>query len=121
MAITKRIIILEQLNTSPLMFKYAMWADTPATRVAFYAALQANYVSAWKDASAGDNSAFTTGVATEKVDVATIPVGNALVQAEVILAANWTAWNATIQAWNPWLRYGSFMDTSSAWTAGGVT
>jgi hypothetical protein len=121
MAITKRVIVLEQTNTSPLMFRCALWADVPSTRVAFYAAAQSGMTSAWKDASAGDITALQNGTVTERVDTFTVPIGSTLVQAEAILAANWTAWNTSIQNGNPWVRYGTFMDTSNVWTAGGVS
>lgn len=121
MAITKRIIVLEQLSSAPLMFRYVMWADTPAARVAFYAARQATMVSAWKDAAAGDNTALQNGTVTERVDQATFPAGATLAQAETILQAIWAAWNTLVQADNPWNHYGSFMDASNSWTLGGVT
>lgn len=121
MAITKRVIVLEQLNTSPLMFRVAMWADVPSTRVAFYAAQQSGMVSAWKDATAGDITALQNGTVTERVETFTIPIGSTLLQAEALLQANWTAWNASVQAANPWVRYGTFMDNTNAWTAGGVS
>lgn len=121
MATTKRIVVLEQLNTTPLMFKYIMWADVPLARQAFYAAKQTGMVSAWKDAAAGDNTALQNGSVTERVDQATFPAGTTLAQAEAILAAIWTAYQSEITAGNPWSRYGTFMDTSNAWTLGGAT
>lgn len=120
MAITKRVIVLEQQNTIPLMFRYLMWADVPSARQPFYAAQQSSMVSAWKDATAGDNTALQNGSVTERVDVATFLSGTTLVQAEAVLAANWVAWNAAVQASNPWLRYGSVMDNTNTWTLGGV-
>lgn len=120
MAISKRIIVLEQLSAAPLMFRYLMWADVPAARQPFYAAKQAGMVSTWKDAVAGDNTALQNGSVTERVDQATFPAGTNLVQAETILLAIWTAFQAEITAANPWNRYGTFMDTANSWTAGGV-
>lgn len=120
MAITKRVIVLEQTNASPLMFRVVMWADTPAARQPFYAALQAGMTSAWKDAAPADNAALQNGSVTERVDVATIPLGSNLAQAQAILAANWVTWNAAVQASNPWQRYGTSMDTANSWTNGGA-
>lgn len=121
MAITKRVIVLEQQNTAPLMFRYAMWADVPSVRQPFYAAAQSGMASAWKDAAAADNTALQNGSVTERVDVATFLPGTTLVQAEAVLAAVWAAWNTSVQNANPWLRYGSFMDTAGTWTLGGVS
>jgi hypothetical protein len=121
MAITKRVIVLEQIGTSPLMFRYLMWADVPATRQAFYAAKQANMISAWKDAQPADNTALQNGSVTEFVDVTAMQAGDTLLTAEARLQAIWTAFQATINATNNWSRYGSFMDTTNTWTAGGVS
>lgn len=120
MAITKRIIILEHVSNAPIMFRYAMWADVPSTRQAFYAAQQAGAVSAWKDAAAGDNTALQNGSVTETVRSATFAAGTTIGQIETALAAEWTVWNATIQAANPWDRYGSVMDASNVWALSGV-
>lgn len=120
MAISKRVIVLEQLGTSPLMFRYLMWADVPAVRQPFYAAKQAAMISAWKDAAAGDNTALQNGSVAERVDQATFAVGTTLPQAQAILQAIWSAYQAEITAANPWLRYGSVMDASNVWTMSGV-
>ena len=121
MAITKRIIVLEQLGSAPLMFRYVLWADVPVARQVFYAAKQAGTVSAWKDASAGDNTALQNGSVTERVDQATFLAGTNLAGAEVVLQAIWTAFQAEVTNSNPWNRYGSFMDTTNSWTLGGAS
>lgn len=120
MAITKRIIILEHLSSAPIMFRYAMWVDVPVARQPFYAAQQTGQVSAWKDAAPGDNTALQNGSVTETVRSVTFPAGTTIGQIETALAAEWTVWNATIQAANPWDRYGSVMDASSVWTLSGA-
>lgn len=120
MAISKRVIILEKLGAAPLSYRYAMWADVPAARQPFYAAKQATSVSLWKDAAAGDNTALQNGSVTERVDVTTMLAGDNLAAAMTRLQAIWTAYQAEITAANSWDRYGSFMDTSNAWTNGGV-
>ena len=121
MAITKRVIILEQTNSSPQTYRYLMWADVPAARQAFYAAKQSGMVSAWKDASAADITALQNGSVTERVDSTTMNNGDTLNTAMTRLQAIWTAFQAEITAANPWVRYGSFMDTSNSWTPGGVS
>jgi hypothetical protein len=120
-AITKRAIILERLGTNPLMFRYALWADVPATRQAFYAAKQVGMVSAWKDALPGDNIALQNGSVTEYVDQATFAAGTTQAQAQAVIQDIWTQYQAAVTASNPWLRYGSFMDTTNTWTMGGVS
>lgn len=121
MAIAKRVIVLEQTGTAPPTYRYAMWADVPAVRQPFYAAKQSAMVSAWKDAAAGDVTALQNGSVTERVDSTTMNAGDTLATAQARLQAVWAAFQAEITASNPWLRYGSFMDTANSWTAGGVS
>lgn len=120
MAIAKRVIILEKLNAAPLAYRYIMWADVPAARQPFYAAKQATMASAWKDAAAGDTTALQNGSVTERIAETTMQAGDNIAAAMTRLQAIWTAYQAEITATDPWDRYGSFMDTSNAWTAGGV-
>lgn len=121
MAITKRVIILEQIGVAPLSYRYALWADVPVARQAFYAAKQATMTSVWKDAAAGDITALQSGAVTERSDTTSMATGDTLAIAQARLQAIWTAFQAEITASNPWVRYGSFMDTSNGWTAGGVS
>ncbi|HKU55073.1 MAG TPA: hypothetical protein VJP60_06895 [Rhizomicrobium sp.] len=121
MSIAKRIVILEQLGASPLSYRYLMWADVPASRQIFYAAMQSGMVSAWKGASAADNAALQNGSVTERVDSTPMLPGDNLAAAMARLQAIWTAFQAEIAVKNDWGRYGSFMDTSNAWTNGGVS
>lgn len=120
MAISKRVVILEKLGAAPLAYRYLMWADVPAARQPFYAAKQATGVSAWKDAAAGDNTALQNGSVTERVAETTMQAADTISTAMTRLQVIWTAYQAEITAADPWDRYGSFMDTSNAWTAGGV-
>jgi len=119
-AITKRVIILEKLSNSPLVFRYALWADVPAARQPFYAVQQANTVSAWKDAAPGDNTAIQSGAVTEIVDTINLTQAQTVADAQAALQAIWTAFQARINNFDPWQRYGTFMDTTNSWTAGGV-
>jgi hypothetical protein len=121
MAITKRVIVLEQISTAPPTYRYALWADVPVARQAFYAARQAGAVSAWKDASVADNTALQNGSVTERSDTTVMNAGDTLATAQTRLQGIWTAFQAEITAANPWLRYGSFMDTANSWTGGGVS
>lgn len=120
MAVTKRVIILEQTGTAPLTFRYLMWADVPAARQSFYAAQQATMTSVWKDAAAADITALQNGSVTERVESTTMAAGDTLVTAQTRLQAVWLSFQTSVTNTNPWLRYGSFMDTTNVWTAGGV-
>lgn len=120
MAITKRVIILEQTSAAPPTYRYVMWADVPAARQSFYAAKQASTVSAWTGAAPADSTALQNGSVTERVETTVMNSGDSLATAMSRLQVIWTAFQAEITASNPWLRYGSYMDTSNAWTAGGV-
>lgn len=120
MAISKRVIILEKLSIAPLSYRFVLWADVPVARQPFYAAAQAGMVSAWKDASLADTTALQNGSVAEFVDTTTMLAGDNVAAAMTRLQAIWTAYQAKITALNNWDRYGSFMDTTNAWTAGGV-
>ncbi len=120
MAISKRVIILEKLGTAPVSFRYILWADVPVARQPFYAAKQASFVSAWKDAATDDITALQNGSVTERADVTVMQAGDSVTTAMTRLQSIWTAFQAEISAANPWDRYGSFMDTSNSWTNGGV-
>lgn len=126
MAITKRVIILERLSPSApganesIQFRYLMWADVPVARQPFYANKQQNQVSAWINAAAADNTALQNGSVTEFVDVIVVAPGTTVANVEALLQANWTAFQNKITNENPWARYGTFMDTTNTWNAGGV-
>jgi len=118
MAITKRVIILEQEASAPLKFHYIMWADVPLARQPFYA--NAAATSLWKNAAAADITAIQNGSVVEQDGHIIVNQGDTLATVEALLQTAWTAFQAQINAANPWVRYGSFMDTTNGWTAGGV-
>jgi len=120
MAVSKRVIILEKLSNSPLVFRYALWADVPLARQPFYAVTQAGTVSAWKDASASDNAAIQSGAVKETVDTINLSQAQTVADAQAALQAIWAAYQAATNAFDPWQRYGTFMDASNNWTPGGV-
>ena len=108
-----KIIILE---TEPGKVSYAFWADVPAARQRFYA--NASKVSAWKDAIAADNTALQNGSVTERVHYLDIDAGTADADKRQALRRDWQAFQARINDYNPWSKYGTTFDT--AWTVGGV-
>lgn len=113
----KRIIILEKTSDTPLIFRYALWADVPAARQSFYASPGA--VSAWKDASGAENTAIATGAVAEKIDTVQVTPGTGIAVIELQLQDSWTNYQNLITNTNPWVRYGSLWD-GTTWTLTGV-
>ena len=70
MAARFKIIILERLSPSQVSVRFAMWADVPAARQAFYA--DANKKSAWTGANASDLTALQNGSVLERVETLTM-------------------------------------------------
>ena len=112
----KHVIILEELDTRS--YRYALWADVPVARQAFYA--RPGAVSAWTGASAAENAALAAGAVTEHVDHFVVPEGTPIAQVRALLQTQWQGFQGRITADNPWVRYGTFWD-GTTWTAGGVS
>lgn len=113
---TRRVIILESKPNNT--FRFAMWADVPATRQTFYA--NASATSAVKDATAAELSAIQSGAIAERVGESGF-IGTATVaQVQAALIAAFTAYQTEINNYNPWVRYGTFYDGTS-WTAKAVS
>ena len=108
-----KIIILE---TEPEKINYAFWADVPAARQRFYA--DAAKVSVWKDALAADNTALQNGSVTEFVHHLDIDAGVTDADRRLALRRDWQAFQARVNNYNPWDKYGTTFDT--AWAIGGV-
>ena len=108
-----KIIILE---TYPGKICYAFWADVPLARQPFYA--DAGKVSAWKDATAADNTALRNGSVVELAGEYPIEDGAAPIRIRQLLLGLHEKYQARIDAHNLWSRYGTTYDTT--WTAGGV-
>ena len=115
------LIILDRPEPdNPNVYRYVLWADVPAARQTFYAALVGpTFTSAWKDALAADNTALQNGSVVEKVDTIQVPAHLTGIQIRSHLQQRWTEYQARIAATNPWVRYGSTWD-GTTWTAGGV-
>lgn len=111
----KHIIILDR--PEPGSYRFVFWADVPVSRQPFYA--NAAFVSAYKDATAGEKTALTSGVVTERVG--TINIGAmSLAQVQTSLQNTWQAFQDEVNNINPWQRFGTFWD-GATWTAGGVS
>ena len=108
-----KIIILE---TWPGKINYVFWVDVPLARQPFYA--DAGKVSAWKDATAADNAALQNGSVTERAHHLDIDAGVSDADRRLALRRDWQEFQARINNYNPWSKYGTTFDT--VWTAGGV-
>jgi len=111
------IIVLEQ--TSPHVYRYALWAEVPTVLQPFYAIAQAAYTSPWKDALPEDLAALRNGSITEKVDTIQVSPDTTVEEGKALLEARWTDWQAAVTARNDWPYYGATWD-GTTWVAGGV-
>lgn len=109
-----KIIILDKIGGK---LHYAMWADVPAARQAFYA--DAGKVSAWKDALPADNAALQSGAMVERVASYKFEEGALPGRIRLELQALAGRFQVEINAHNPWSSYGTVWD-GAAWTAGGI-
>lgn len=110
-----RVVILEQFDARS--FQYLLWADVPADRQSFYA--RSGATSAWKDATASDNTALALGRIAEQVDHIVFPPGVTLTQAQAALQAQWQSFQDGVTASNRWSRYGTAWD-GLAWVNAGA-
>lgn len=110
-----RVIILDKQQGN--RYRYAMWADVPAARQSFYA--NAGITSAWRGATPTDNTNLQSGAVLELVDVISVDAGATLAQIEQGLQDVWNAYQASVTAANPWIRYGSTWD-GTTWAITGV-
>ena len=113
----KKIIILDKIAGERPSYRVAFWADVPSARQSFYAG--ASLTSAWGDASVAENTALQAGSVVERVETFSADPPKSKSQIKVFLEARWMAFQAEIDAANPWNFYGSFWD-GTTWTDGGV-
>ena len=109
-----KIIVLEKYGDK---LHFALWADVPVARQAFYA--DAAKVSAWKDAEAADNAALQNGSVVERVASYPFEAGAGVPRIKAQLEAMAVKFQAEIDAYNPWNRYGTTFNGAS-WANGGV-
>ena len=113
----KQIIVLEKHG--PGSFSIAYWLTVPAARVSFYAVPEA--VSQWAGASQAENDSIAAGQVKERIESfsvqGTLPP---LADIQTALLANWTKYQAELDADNKWTQYGMFYD-GGVWTPGGVS
>lgn len=112
----RKIILLERLSDAgdPLTFRYVYWADVPAARQAL--AAKPAFVSAVLDATAAEKTALQSGAVAEVVRTSAWPAGATIATIQADLIAGFTAYQAQVSAYNPWLRYGTSWD-GTTWTS----
>lgn len=110
------VIILEKVG--PVQYRYALWADVPASRQRFYANPTA--ASAWKDASSGDIANLQSGAVAERVDTYNVSSTDTIATVESILQLTWQSFQDGITNSNPWVRYGSNLSSGLIWTTTGI-
>jgi len=110
----KQIVVLE--TTAKNRLRVAFWLSVPVARQPFYA--DSNKKSRYKDATAGELSAITSGAVAEQVGEFTVD-GLTITQVRALLSAEFTKRQNDINTYNPWSRYGTSWD-GTTWTSGGV-
>lgn len=115
---TMRVVILEKAAGGPVAYRYALWATiNEATRQPFYANPQKT--SAFKNIGAQDLADLRAGLFIEKVEVFSSAVTLTLAQVRQELETRHTAFQAEVDAHNPWDRYGSNWN-GTTWTNAGA-
>jgi hypothetical protein len=113
---SKLIVVLEK-NVQTRRFTCALWADVPLARQPFYAVPGA--ASVWRGASVAENTAIANGQVAEQVIDLAMGDDATMAQLRVELLIQQQVFQAHINSYNPWVRYGTFYD-GTAWTAGGA-
>jgi hypothetical protein len=108
-----RVIVLAQDPSDVNTYGVVFWADVPAARQTYYA--NPNAKSAWTGATTADNTNLQTGTVVEQSFTQRVPPGTAIGQVEAFLAQAWTDYQNQINAYNPWIHYGSTWD-GTTWT-----
>jgi hypothetical protein len=65
------------------------------------------------------NTAFAAGILTVYDGVENVNASTSLATVEGILVSNCAAWQTDLNAWNPWVNYGTFYNGTS-WTSIGI-
>jgi len=122
MAARLRAIFVEKPDpNNNNLFGYVLWADVPAARQTFYAALwPANGVSRWAGAQPGDNQALQNGSVVEQYSEVQQQQGWTRAQLQAEVATRWQTYQTYITNYNPWVFYGTTLDPSGTWTNNGA-
>lgn len=132
----RRIFLLEKIiepGGEP-HFRVALWASVPVgreqaflrgplpTRDAFLDCSMTSRVSA-AELTQPEKDAFTAGQMVECVIDVNWESGRGMVAVQNDLIAKLTRWQAIVNNWNPWVRYGTAYDDAGAgtWASKGQT
>jgi hypothetical protein len=114
----KQVVILDRFVTQDGPgWRVALWAAVPAAKQTFWNGFQTT--SAWKGASAAENTAISTGTVREKVYTFVPPAAWTLAQMEAKVINDFNDWQTAVNADLAYGRYGTFYDGVS-WTTGGA-
>lgn len=114
----RKIIILERVNEpSDFNFKVAFWLTVQAQRKPYE--VNADAVSAVKDATAQELQEIKDGAVREVVFVASYPDGTTAAAIKTDLVNRYNAAQAELHSRNPWKYYGTFWN-GTGWTNAGV-
>lgn len=113
----KQIILLEKAENSDRGFRVVLWAITPVARRPYWAFI-APAASAYKLASAQENTDIVNGVVAESLLTIIGDLDSTVPQFQTRAEVAWADWNARVQAFNPWRRYGTTWD-GSTWAPAG--
>lgn len=114
----KRVIVLERDDSYPTRWSVVFWLVPPAARQPFYARPDAT--SAWGGASQAEVDAIKAGQVVEERMTFSRAQSQTVPEVQAFLETEWSRRQATIDAANPWVKYGTYWD-GATWTAGGVS
>ena len=122
MAARLRAIFLDKPDPyNNFTFNVALWADVPAGRQSFYAAIWGpTRNSAWLGALAADNTALQNGSVVERVEMIQGQQGWTRAQLQTEAGTRWQRYQDYINSNNPWVFYGTQLDPSGTWTNSGA-
>lgn len=114
------IILAQPPSSAPPRTQYnvAFWADVPSDKQSFYAAQNAKYTSQWLGATSTDNTNFQNGSMVEQVITFNADSTLTITVMGAELVSMQAAYQAAINAYNPWNYYGTtYVSTATpAWT-----
>lgn len=114
-----KIIILERINEpSDFSFRFAMYAVAPASRESKYA--DATKTSAVATIDPADLQAIKEGKIIESIETAEFVAGTPIKTIQDELIKRQEAFQAKVDATNPWKYYGTAWD-GSKWTVAQTT
>lgn len=105
-------------KSGPNTFKFAIWADVPATRQLFYA--NPNATSAWKNASTGDIANLQSGAVVERIYKFDVSSTDTVATVEAAMAGTAAQVQLDVNNFNPWIFYNTTLSSSGVWNTTGI-